>query len=105
MAINPDAENFKRAQKAAWTEVAEGWHSGMARLLVPVTKRLIEFVAISPENRVLDVACGDGSLAIAAAEAGAHDVTASDLAPSFGAIIERRAREAGLSDKVHFREA
>jgi ubiquinone/menaquinone biosynthesis C-methylase UbiE len=100
-----DPEKFKSAQKKAWTDSAEGWHAGLAASLVPVSQRLIAYTGIPSGSRVLDLACGDGSLSLMAAQAGAGEVIASDVAPSMGAIVERRAEKAGVKKKVSFREA
>jgi len=99
-----DPEKFKSSQKAAWTSVAEGWHVGLAPSLVPVSERLISFVGIPHDAKVLDLACGDGTLALHTAAAGAKEVIASDIAPTFGPIIARRATAAGL-ENVRFEEA
>src|SRR5438552_1186066 len=106
MANTPfDAEKFKSVQKTAWTSVAEGWHTGLAPSLIPVTERLISFVTDFGDTKVLDLACGDGSLALAAAKAGAVEVTAADISNGFESIIEKRARESGVKEQVAFKEA
>jgi ubiquinone/menaquinone biosynthesis C-methylase UbiE len=57
--------------------------------------RLVRACAISPGQRVLDVAAGTGNTAIRAAEAGA-DVVASDLTPEHFAAGRREARRHGV---------
>lgn len=99
-----DPEKFKTMQKAAWSSVAEGWHRWLAPSLLPVTNRLIQLAGIPKGSKVLDIACGDGTLALAAATAGAAEVTAADLAPSFGPIIETTAQEMGMKDRLSFQE-
>jgi ubiquinone/menaquinone biosynthesis C-methylase UbiE len=56
---------------------------------------LVEACAISPGQRVLDVASGSGNLALRAAEAGAR-VVASDLTPENLEAGRREARAQGL---------
>lgn len=56
----------------------------------------------SPGARVLDIACGPGALAIAAAEAGA-EATALDAAPALLDLARERAAAAGVT--VHWVEA
>lgn len=97
-------EKFKHAQKAAWTEVAEGWHTGLAPSLAPVSDKLVSLVQIPKGAKVLDLACGDGTLTLKAAAAGADEVTGLDIAPTFEAILMRRAKKAGLKRRVRFRE-
>jgi len=99
-----DPVKFKSAQKRAWTDCAEGWHGGMAASLVPVSQRLIAYVGIPHGSRVLDIACGDGSLSLMAAQEGASEVVAADVAPTMGTIVERRAEKAGLKKRITFRE-
>jgi SAM-dependent methyltransferase len=99
-----DPEKFKSMQKTTWSSVAQGWHRWLAPSLHPVTTRLIGLAGIPKGSKVLDVACGDGRLALAAATAGAAEVIAADLAPSFGPIVEEMAQEAGMKDRLHFQE-
>jgi SAM-dependent methyltransferase len=54
---------------------------------------------------VLDVACGTGNTALAAARAGATHVTGVDLTPELLAEAARRAEAAGLADRVTWRES
>src|SRR3954452_14970686 len=63
---------------------AEAWGLGdyarIAELILPVSRSLVDACAISAGQEVLDVAAGNGNLAVLAAEEGA-DVVASDLSP------------------------
>jgi len=102
---NSFAENFKSAQKSAWTSVAEDWHTGLAPSLIPVTRRLLQFTALPKETKILDLACGDGTLSLEALSNGISQVVAADIAPTFGPILQRRAVEAGFTNRIHFQEA
>jgi ubiquinone/menaquinone biosynthesis C-methylase UbiE len=51
----------------------------------PSGRRLVEFAGVRPGERVLDVACGTGAVAVPARDTGA-EVTAIDLAPE---MVER----------------
>lgn len=99
-----DPEKFKSMQKKTWSSVAEGWHRWLAPSLHPVTDRLLHLVTIPKESKVLDIACGDGTLSLAAASAGAAEVTAADLAPAFGPIVQKKASESGVQERLHFQE-
>ncbi len=99
-----DPEKFKSMQKAAWSSVAGGWHQWLAPSLRPVTDRLIHLAGIPKGCKVLDIACGDGTLALAAATAGASEVMAADLAPGFGPIVEQAAQDSGLKERLRFQE-
>jgi SAM-dependent methyltransferase len=74
---------------------AAGDYGDTARALEPVSHLVAERVGIGPGLRVLDVGCGTGNAALAAARAGA-DVTAID--PSQGLLerARRRAQDEGL---------
>ena len=81
-----DADAVKNRIRDAWSR---GDYSGLSGLLRPAARELVDACAISAGQEVLDVAAGDGNLAIAAAEEGAA-VVALDLSPL---LVERgRAR-------------
>jgi ubiquinone/menaquinone biosynthesis C-methylase UbiE len=64
----------------------------LARRLEPAAERLVEASGVAAGERVLDSACGDGNVALAAARRGA-EVTAVDFAP---AALERGQARAAL---------
>lgn len=74
---------------------AAGDYPAMARRLVPAAERAVAVAASGPGTTVLDVGCGTGNAALAAARSGAT-VTAADPTPQLLAIAERRARAANL---------
>lgn len=85
-------------------EARDAWSSGdydeVSRALAPAAAGLVESVAIGEQHSVLDVAAGDGNLALAAAATGAR-VTAIDLSPT---LVERgraRCRDAGADVRWH----
>ena len=87
----PDA--LTERSRATWTSgdfgrIARGYESGAA-----------EFIArleLARDERVLDVACGTGNLAIPAARTGAT-VTGIDIAPNLVAQADARAAAEGLA--------
>lgn len=84
--------------KATWMA---GDYSEIAKSIEHEADAFIDRLYIRPGERVLDVACGSGNLALAAARRGA-DVTGIDIASNLIARARERADEEGLS--VHFDE-
>ena len=89
----------QRTARDVWTsgnypEVAE-------RLIRGFGPALVDELRIGPGQRVLDVACGAGNVAIPAALAGA-DVTGLDIAP---ALLEQGAADAGRRAVIEWSRA
>lgn len=80
--LNP-LESFKAMQKQGWAHFAP-----LEALTTPQAARLVKRAGIRPGDRVLDVACGTGVVAVTAARLGAR-VTGLDLTPE----LLSRARE------------
>ncbi|HMJ32507.1 MAG TPA: methyltransferase domain-containing protein [Baekduia sp.] len=87
-----DIEQLKERMKDLW---ALGDYPEVAKRFVPAAEALVAAAGIGPGDRVLDVAAGDGNVAVAAAATGAH-VTASDFAPSLVAAGRERTSALGL---------
>ncbi len=79
MSSDPFA-NFKAAQREGWALFAR-----LESLTTPPAGKLVAFAGVSAGEKVLDVACGTGVVAVTAARRGAS-VKALDLAP---ALLER----------------
>src|SRR5215472_10997580 len=89
--VNPNQALW---EKGDFTEIAGFMrHSGEA---------FVETLGVSPDMRVLDLGCGDGTTALPLARAGA-DVTGIDIARNLVAAGNRRAKEAGLP-RLRFQE-
>jgi SAM-dependent methyltransferase len=73
----------------------------IAQYTAPGAQQFIERLGIRAGERVLDVACGSGNLAVPAARAGAV-VTGVDIAPNLVAIARKRAIAEGL--EIRFEE-
>src|SRR5579883_2871498 len=84
-------ESFKAAQKAAWASFAP-----LATLTTPVAARLVRHARVQAGQRVLDVGCGTGVVAVTAARAGAH-ATALDLTPALLEVARENSQIAGVS--------
>ncbi|HKZ01219.1 MAG TPA: class I SAM-dependent methyltransferase [Pyrinomonadaceae bacterium] len=96
--IKPEMESLKARLKAMWMT---GDYGQVAKHIERAAEEFIARLALKPGVRVLDVACGSGNLAIAAARAGAI-VTGVDIAPNLLEQARTRAQSEGLT--IHFDE-
>lgn len=95
MTTDPYA-GFKAAQREGWALFAP-----LETLTTPPAGLLVEFAGVAAGERVLDVACGTGVVAVTAARRGAH-VKALDLSP---VLLERGQHNATLAGvSVEFTE-
>ena len=86
-----------------WGSVAGAWGHHAAYVDergAGVTERMLDFCSVEPGDRVLELACGPGSVGLAAAgRVGAGgEVVISDVAPEMTAIAAARAGELGLTN-------
>ena len=98
MAATPDLATVKQRQQRMW---AAGDFSKVATPLVIVGESLCEAVDVSAGQRVLDVACGSGTAALAAARRNCI-VTGVDYVPALLTRGRERAAAEGL--EIEFRE-
>jgi SAM-dependent methyltransferase len=94
-----DIATIKQRQQATW---ASGDYSAVGTRLLATAELLCEAVDLRAGERVLDVACGNGNAALAAARRFCQ-VTGIDYVPSLLERARRRADAEGL--EVTFREA
>lgn len=81
------------ASPAPWDLVAPAYTDFTAGLLETFSARALELVAPAPGSRIVDVACGPGTLSMLAARRGIS-VDALDFSPNMIASLEsRKARE------------
>ena len=71
------ASQIKQGQRVAWNA---GEFGEIAELILSVGEGIVARTAVSPDDDVLDVACGTGNAALPAARTGAR-VTGLDLVP------------------------
>lgn len=94
-----DLNAVKQRQQATWSS---GDYAVIGTTLQIVGEQLCESVNVQPDQRVLDVAAGNGNATLAAARRWA-DVTSTDYVP---ALLERgRARATAEGLPVRFQEA
>lgn len=86
---------FKGAQKAGWAHFAP-----LEAMTTPAAAKLVNHARIRSGNRVLDVACGTGVVAITAALRGAT-VTALDLTPALLEHARENVQIAGAAVELH----
>lgn len=88
---------FKAAQRAGWASFGP-----LATYTTQPAARLVRFAGVKSGQRVLDVACGTGVVAVTAARLGAR-VTGADLTPELLAQAKESAQIAGAD--IEWREA
>lgn len=94
-----DIATIKERQQATW---ASGDYSAVGSRLLPTAELLCEAVDLRAGERVLDVACGNGNAALAAARRFCQ-VTGIDYVPALLERARRRAQAEGL--EATFQEA
>jgi SAM-dependent methyltransferase len=88
-------DKFKATQREGWAHFAP-----LQAMTTEPAARLVKFAAVKPRDRVLDVACGTGVVAITAARHEAH-VTALDLTPELLSVARDNAQIAGVTVEWH----
>ena len=91
--IAPDIAAFQSFERDGWDRVAHLYDATWAPLTTQLVEPLLDAGDVAAGQRVLDLACGPGYVAAAAARRGAA-VVAIDLAP--GMVEEARRRHRGL---------
>jgi SAM-dependent methyltransferase len=94
----PEMEALKTRLKGMWMA---GDFGEIARKIETAAEEFIARLNLKPGERVLDVACGTGNLAVPAARAGAI-VTGADIATNLLEQAQARAEAEGL--KIQFEE-
>jgi SAM-dependent methyltransferase len=94
-------EVVKARQRAGWSSQAREFyarHDVIERQWGPLSDALLELARVAPGDRVLDLACGVGDPALAAARrvGPTGTVIATDIAPDMVAFAAQRAAAEGL---------
>ena len=87
-----DIDEYKTAQRRIW---ADGDYGPIGRALAPTAQILVDRVGVTEGQRVLDVATGSGSVAVAAASAGG-DVIGVDITDAWFDAARCTAHAAGV---------
>ena len=87
-----DVDQLKERTKAVWSL---GDYVKIAARIEPAARAVVDACAVSPGQAVLDVAAGNGNVAVLAARAGAS-VVASDITPAMVELGRMRTRAEGL---------
>ena len=106
MLSEPDAQRFRAQQTRYWNDAAAGWTAWIEwteRNFSPLTAWFADRGCWAPGARVLDVACGAGypALAAAARVRPRGTVIACDLSPAMIAAAAATARARGI-DNIEF---
>ena len=89
---------FKAKQREAWASFAP-----LAANTTITAARLVRFARVQRGQRVLDIACGTGVVALTAAMDAGAKVTAADLTPELLEVARENARIGGV--EIDFHEA
>jgi enediyne biosynthesis protein CalE5 len=97
------SEDVTATQRQGWSSQARHWYAQIEvteRQWGPVSDGLLDRARVTTGDRVLDLACGVGDPALAAARlvGPSGSVIATDLAPDMVAFTARRAAAAGLAN-------
>ncbi len=85
--------------KKYWNHRATTFKQGCGKKANPYANSFIERLGVLPAERVLDMGCATGTLAVSLADAG-HPVVACDFAENMISGLNERASAAGVSDRI-----
>lgn len=94
--------SFRDAELEGWDRKAGYWDDSFGLVTLGAIDPLMEAVEVGPGVRILDIACGTGALAAAAARRGA-EVIGMDFAPNM--VAEASRRHPGIDFRVGDAEA
>jgi len=90
----PNCENFL-GTPVPWNIVAEGYKKSAMPMLAFYSEEALKRVSLSKESRILDVACGPGTLSLMAAER-VKEVQSIDFSENMVTLFNRRLEEEGI---------
>lgn len=83
--------------RQTWTDCASGWienESRYDRIYAPVTTAIVDAAHLGPDDRVLDIGCGTGTLLEQSVAAGVTSVVGVDISPTMTAAAVARVPDA-----------
>jgi SAM-dependent methyltransferase len=95
-------QSFRDAELEGWDRKAGYWDDSLGPVTLGAINPLLDAVKAAPGVHILDIACGTGALAAAAAQRGA-EITGMDFAPTM--IAEAVRRHPGIDFRVGDAEA
>lgn len=96
----PRREWDEKTVLACWDRIAPTYGQAGPPIFSISAQRLLELLSLEPGDRLLDVGCGTGAVAIPAAKqvGPSGQVTATDYSPGMVAEVEREAKKRRLSN-------
>lgn len=91
----PGGPTFKQQELAGWDAKANAYDDYAGKITTQLVEPLLQAAGVKANTRILDVACGPGYLAGAAAERGANAVGV-DFAPSMVSEAKKNFRRAAF---------
>lgn len=93
-------DELKKSVLACWDRTAPKYAKAGPPIFSISAQRLLKLLGLQPGDRLLDVACGTGAVAISAAKkvGPSGQVTATDYSPCMVAEVEKEAQASGLSN-------
>jgi len=90
----------KRVQRYGWDKAATYYENFWHHNLLPAQDKLIEFAAIQPGERILDIACGTGLISFRAADLTGNNgyVLGTDISDKMVEISRQTALEKNLNN-------
>ena len=109
MSMNPDEQQLNKEGRTLWNNKAEFWDNMHGdegndfhqQLISPAVERLLD---LQPGERVMDIGCGNGTLARRLAQLGGV-VTASDFSEELIGLAKKRGQSAGDPIDYHVVDA
>jgi SAM-dependent methyltransferase len=89
MSSNVEVHPYREFERAGWERAAKSYAGSFETITDLFAKQLLEAVGAGPNSKILDVACGSGSLTAMAAASGAL-VEGVDFSPNMVAEATRR---------------
>lgn len=93
-------DHLLRWQRDVWDTMAPTYLAEAEHRLLPCTETCLQYLALRPGDRVLDLGCGTGALALRASAlvGSSGHVSAIDISDEMLTIVRRRAAESAITN-------